>query len=163
MGFLVKCFTEFLPLFSSSPFFSYFPLLFIDEEGGYSSNDTKRPIPWVTGLVHLIKLHLYREQLSWTWQDKVVATVNSLLGVEKAGEWSSELPRTTFLSSGVAGFEGRVYLARSPSRQPPRGWITFGDPQSFFDAGSPSRGFPEAPLLLAALYLRGYRIEDHLR
>ena len=90
MGLLIKCFTEHFPFFFSL-FFCVFsllllPLLFIVEEGGYSSDETKSPIHQDTGLVHLIKLHICREQLLRTWQNGAVATVNSLLGAEKAGD-----------------------------------------------------------------------------
>ena len=94
MGLLRKCALQSIfPYFSLSffsiflpPFINPLSLLFIDEEGSYSSNETKRPIPRVTGLVHLIKLHLCWEQLLWTWQKGAVATVNSLLRAEKAGD-----------------------------------------------------------------------------
>ena len=114
-------------LFSPSfPFLSVAPPSLISEEGSYSYKKTKCQIPWVTGLVHLIKLLTCREQFFWIRQDKAVATVNSLLGGEKLRHVT---PRSNVLWPRVDDPVNRVYVDWSLVRgNLLRGWTTFGDP-----------------------------------
>ena len=136
---------------------------FIDEEGGYSSDETKCHIPWVTGLIHLIKLNIYLEQLFWTWQDRAVATVNSLLGAGKAGEYlRSVTPRSNVLWPRVDESEGRVYVDWSLIRG---NLLGDGSPSGILSLYMPARrrGASQKLILLVVFYLRGYRIGGHLR